>query len=605
MADTPSSLGRRYLPFIAIAAVQVLLVAVAPSRGPGAGGAAQVTGGLGPAGGQGGEGAAASEAGGVGGVSGSGQSAQGGAGSVTGGGGAGAGGVGSSSGTGGGGVDRSRCDKNGRQIGPPKYTMPPCAPVWHGGDNGGTTMTGVDATHINYVWYKAKGDAQVNAILATQGLAASDDDACLGYQAYDKEIKKRWETYGRVFNSLDGPGANKGSTHQNNCHFPYFAGQCTLTPPDPACERAEGKVIAAMKPAIVLAPVADTALYDELAKSHIIVVGGGGDAEEYYDQAAPYFYGLLMDGARQARFDAEYWCKKLNAKPVSHAGADVTTGRGWGSPPTSPPIRKLAVIYPENNGDQVITLSVNRFRSMVTGGRCTSPGGVLTLKYASDINTAQQQSINIVQQLIQNHITTVACWCDPIAPVFLTNNLSAQGYFPEHFVLGVFLMDFDQLGRLYDQQQWAHAFGVSDLALPQTFSDGDSTHWWQDSGNTGEPGDKTSNAVVPFFSIMATAFQMAGPKPTPQLIHQGLTALPLTGGWAQTHDQKLILVGFRPPSPWTAAEDTREIYWNASRTSEVDGKPGSYCPVNAGQRYNLDEWGSGDPDVFDTGHNGC
>jgi hypothetical protein len=167
------------------------------------------------------------------------------------------------------------------------------------------------------------------------------------------------------------------------------------------------------------------------------------------------------------------------------------------------------------------------------------------------------------------------------------------------------LIDYDQLGRLYDAQQWSHAFGVSDLALAQTFSDGDSTHWWQDSGLSGEPGDKTSNAVVPFFAIMGAGFQMAGPKPTPELIHQGLMSLPLSGGWAATHDQKQILVGFKSPSPWTAAEDTREVNWNAGRTSEVDGKPGSYCPVNSGQRYNLDEWGTGNPDVFDTGHNGC
>jgi hypothetical protein len=604
MADTPSSLGRRYLPFIAIAAVQVLLVAVAPSKGPQAVRAGDVASGA-VNGNTLSNGAAAGDSGAA---SGSGGSSVGG--SSTGTGGSGGGSLTATGGTGGtggtsGAVDRSHCDKNGRQIGPPKYTMPPCVPVWHGGDNGGATMTGVDATHINYVWYKAKGDAQVNAILATQGLAASNDDACLGYQAYDKEINKRWELYGRKFVSMDGPSANKGSTAQNNCHFPYFNGQCTLTPPDPVCERAEAKVIAAMKPAFVLAGVADPALYDELAKDHIIVVGGGGAPESYYDQGAPYFYGLLMDGTRQAKFDAEYWCKKLNGKPVGHAGADVTTGRGWGSPPTSPPVRKIGVIYPENNGDQTITLSVNYFKQLLSGGVCNSPGGVFTVKYASDINTAQQQAANIIQQLIQNKVTTVACWCDPIAPVFLTTNMTSQGYFPEHFVLGVGLIDYDQLGRLYDSQQWQHAFGVSDLALPQTFSDGDSTHWWQDSGNAGQPGDKTSNAVVPFFSIMATAFQMAGPKPTPELIHQGLMALPIAGGWAATHDQTIIKVGFRPPSPWTAAEDTREVNWNAGRTSEVDGKPGSYCPVNGGQRYDLNEWGTGNPQVFDQAHNGC
>jgi hypothetical protein len=188
--------------------------------------------------------------------------------------------------------------------------------------------------------------------------------------------------------------------------------------------------------------------------------------------------------------------------------------------------------------------------------------------------------------------------------VFLTENAKAQGYFPEHFILGVGLIDYDVLGRLYDPQEWAHAFGVSDLALAPAFEQSDGVRWWRDAGKTGDP-DHTTNAVVPFFSLMASSFQMAGPHPTPEAIHQGLVALPQLGGWKLTHDQHSILVGFKPPSPFTAAEDTREVYWNGTRPSEVDGNPGSYCPVNGGIRYDLGEWGVGDPNVFDTARNGC
>src|SRR5947209_19784958 len=198
----PAQLGRRYSPLILLVAAQLVLAAVAPSI-PGGNNATNVgtRGGAGAEGGDVAQGGDAAAAGGVGGPA-----AAGSTGSAAGGGAAGRGAAASAATAGAGapGGDRSKCDKNGKQIGVSFY-MPPCAPVWHGGDNGGATMTGVDATHINYVWYKAKGDAQVNAILATQGLAASDDDACLGYQAYDKEINKRWEGYGRKFTSLDGP----------------------------------------------------------------------------------------------------------------------------------------------------------------------------------------------------------------------------------------------------------------------------------------------------------------------------------------------------------------------------------------------------------------
>src|SRR6185369_1027167 len=122
-------------------------------------------------------------------------------------------------------------------------------------------------------FYVAQGNAQVNAILARQDLAATNEQRCEAIQAFHKVVNKRWELYGRNIVSLDGPGNNKGSVNsdQPNCHFPYFQGQCSLTPPDPPCERAEADVIASMKPAYVIAPTADPALFNELAKKGIIV----------------------------------------------------------------------------------------------------------------------------------------------------------------------------------------------------------------------------------------------------------------------------------------------------------------------------------------------
>ena len=96
----------------------------------------------------------------------------------------------------------------------------------------------------------------------------------------------------------------------------------------------------------------------------------------------------------------------------------------------------------------------------------------------------------------------------------------------------------------------------------------------------------------------STAFQMAGPKPTPELIHQGLMALPITGGWAATHDQRIIKVGFRPPSPWTAAEDTREVYWNGTMASPANGNPGTYVAIYNGQRFGLGQYPTGQPPYY-------
>src|SRR5207247_1754143 len=156
-------------------------------------------------------------------------------------------------------LDLSHCDATGHQIGW-SYYMPLCAPVWHGGDNGGATMTGVTPTEIRYVFYAAKGDPQVNAILAREGLAASTE---------------------------------------------------------PMCERAEAKVIAqTLKPAYVMAPVAASSFYDELAYENIIVAGGEAEPASYHTQYPGRYYDVFMDGTRAADMMGEYWCKKLNGKPV-------------------------------------------------------------------------------------------------------------------------------------------------------------------------------------------------------------------------------------------------------------------------------------------------
>ena len=75
---------------------------------------------------------------------------------------------------------------------------------------------------------------------------------------------------------------------------------------------------------------------------------------------------------------------------------------------------------------------------LVTFGRATRETAC-SCEVSMQPNLSQALSL-INGDTIQNKITTVACWCDPIAPVFATQNESKQGYFPEQWVLGVGLM---------------------------------------------------------------------------------------------------------------------------------------------------------------------
>ena len=58
-------------------------------------------------------------------------------------------------------------------------------------------------------------------------------------------------------------------------------------------------------------------------------------------------------------------------------------------------------------------------------------------------------------------VTTIVFSGDPVAPRDFTKEATAQEYFPEWFISASGLVDTNAFARTYDQQQWAHAFGVT------------------------------------------------------------------------------------------------------------------------------------------------
>lgn len=615
---TPAVLGRRYAPLMVLAAVQVMLVAVAPS-GPASSSSPYANGFGGTNGGSavaaGGSGAASGGA--LGGTSGAGGGAGAdnsafSSGSVSAGGGAagtsGQPGSGATTGTGGAGGGGGtpgqlfNCGPNGLTIGP-EGRMPPCTRVVPQSANGGTTMTGITSSKINFVYYIAQGNPEVNAILNTEGLAATTDQECQALQAFTKEVNKRWNLYGRQFVSLDGPGNHSALAEEQagngSCRFPFFQGQCSLTPPDPPCERAEADVIASMHPAYVVVPVADDALGNELAKNQVVFSGGylGPQPDSYHTADAPYFWDWNTSGTWSAQMLAEYWCKKLNGHRVQWAGSgpgDVMSFGGIGAPP---PLRKVAISYPATNGDPTTATSANLFLSLVNGGECQPLGGkAVGFPYQSDINSAQQQSTTTVAEMKQDHITDVIDFGDPIAPVFLSNTADQQGYHPEILLAGVGVIDYDVLGQLYNKNVWRNAFGVSELGTPEPFANTDAVKVWQDVGAPGQP-DGTQNSNWAYFSLMATSFQMAGPNVNPGTIRAGLFGLPASGG-----DQFNPLIKFGEQiGPYTGVHDARETYWCATMASPIDNQPGTYVSVDNGKRYQLGQWTNSLTGVFPSG----
>jgi hypothetical protein len=456
--------------------------------------------------------------------------------------------------------DESHC-VDGRQFGG-FDVAPPCIPKFTG-KNPGSTSKGVTATEVKIVWYQAKENPTVTGVLRPLGLAQSREDERTYLAAAEEFINSHFELYGRKVN------------------IEAFEGQCNYAPPDVPCLRSEAQQIAkSIKPfAVVWATAVAPEFYDELSKAGIVNAGGWAFDDSFSIEHRPYHYDIFMGGSQQAKLAGEYWCKKLAGKPARYAGDPALKTR----------TRKLAIVTPD---PPVNTKSAEELASIVR--RCDENGAVVST-YASDTTRAGEQSIATTARFKNDGITTVLYFGDPIGPVFGTAAASRQQYFPEYTMAGSGLVDYDLLARLYDPQQWIHAFGPSDLPNFKPYDQSDTVKVWRAAGREGLP-NKANQLDWNYLAFISSGIMGAGPTLTPQNFEQALLTSDPTGGWENVHNPTQTYVKFGP-GDYTAVSDAREVYWDPKAISEIDGKPGAYVPLNGGRRYKLGEWPRGEPDL--------
>jgi hypothetical protein len=551
-----------YAPFLVLALVQALLIVVAPSRGES---------GTGLAAGdalQGAEvdldgdgvpdsgtdlGEALTDAGlADGGTDGGGA---GGSGGTTGGTG------GTTGGTGGAAAgDTSHC-KDGKQVGGLRVA-PPCKPKFSG-NNGGATYQGVTDKEIKIVFFSSEPNEQVDTILASQGLAVPEEQLMDAVGQFVKFINENYELYGRKL------------------VVKRVVGDCPTTPPDyDKCIAAAQKVVKEKPFAVIWATSLYATVYDVWSRAGIVSLGGSSFDSSFYTRGRPFRYDLGMDGTKSADQIAEYYCKKMARKPADHAGNTIHPTIGG-----KKTRRHLAIITPNIKAN---ILTGERVRAKVDACNGADPPPVLR-DYASNIETATQQTQATVSALIAAKATTVVCMCDPIAPVFATKGMTANGYFPEILLPGLGLLDYDLLGRLYDTEQMKHAFGPSNLPVLTSLDDTDQARVWRATGRSGHPcGDNGCGIPWAYFNFLGIGLGQAGPQLTPLTFERGLLQdLPDIYGGPET---SYIAFG---PNDYTGYEDGKEVYWDANARSRVDGKAGAFVPLNGGKRYRPGQWPGG------------
>lgn len=435
--------------------------------------------------------------------------------------------------------------------------------------NGGATSQGVTADVIKVVLYQAPPDPLIDSILAVINANDTRQQILDTYRGFVDLYQRYYETYGRRVELI--PFIGNGSAA------------------DVVTARADAIRIAdEYAPfAVIGGPLLTSAFGEELAARGIIQIDlASARPVEFYERHAPYIWNTLQAPDQTALHVIEYLAKRLKDRPAEHAGDPAlrTKNRVFGRFYFAP--------------DEEARSIAAEFERAAREAGVEFAASVAYLDPLSLQASAAQE----IAKMKQAGVTTVLFTGDPLAPGPLTSEATAQQWFPEWIVTGSALVDSTTFARTYDQQQWAHAFGVSQLfarGLPEAnFANG----LWRWYYGCDPPAKNGSLTVYPNPTVLFSGIMAAGPILTPQSFADGLfRAEPIGGGLTVPR------VSFGHHNAWprvdyTAIDDAVEIWWDATAPGPdergVEGT-GMYQYVDGGRRYLLGQWPETPPKVFD------
>jgi hypothetical protein len=421
---------------------------------------------------------------------------------------------------------------------------PPC--ISFSGSNGGATAKGVTDTKIKVAFrvLNERGFQQTLAELAGASLVDSPDSINRTVLALADYFNQRFQFYGRKIEIV--PYNGRGS----NTNELLGKGR-------------EQAVADAIQVADEIGAFADISATSEpyagaLAERKVIGFGTPYLSRKWHEDHAPYAWSIATDGSIVSEFAAEYAVKKLYGGNADHAGGVLK-----GKP------RVFGTLAPENSWYQE---SVDNAEEVVKAAG-QKPG--YRRAYVLDLGTMSDQATRIIADFKDRGITTILCGCDPIIPVFLSGVANREQYYPEFIIVGTALTDADIVGQLWNQNFASHAFGVSplDSFVPPTQTIAYAAY---KSVRQDEPAFSVDLIYYQMY-MLAIGLQMAGPNLTAQTFDAGMAAYPPKSGpfglWKFGKGDR------------TAANDVREIYWDAGAISTFNGKQGAYIGANNGARY--------------------
>ncbi len=435
--------------------------------------------------------------------------------------------------------------------------------------NGGATSKGVTADTIKVVLYQAPPDPLIDSILAVINANDTRQQLLDTYRGFVDLYQRYYETYGRTVELIPFTG-NGGAA-------------------DVVTARADAIRIADEHApfAVIGGPLLTSAFGEELAARGIIQIDlASARPVEFYSRHSPYIWNTLQAPDQTSLHVIEYLSKRLNGRPAEHAGdpALQTRTRRFGRFYFAPDeeARALARAFEEKAKEAGVEF-------------------VASVAYLDPLSL-QASAAQEIAKMKAAGVTTVLFTGDPLAPGPLTSEATAQQWFPEWIVTGSALVDSTTFARTYDQQQWAHAFGVSQLfarGLPEANFANSLWRWYY---GCDPPARNGSLTVYPNPTVLFSGIMAAGPVLTPESFRDGLFRAEPIGGGLTVPRVSFGHHGAWPEVDFTAIDDAVEIWYDpaASGPDErgVEGT-GMYRYVDGGRRHLLGEWPDTAPKVFD------
>ena len=465
-----------------------------------------------------------------------------------------------------------RCDEETGRVRIPWFFRTSCwAPF--DGDNGGATGTGVTADTIKVAWWIPQ---MSDPILAYITDAILNDDTEEDYEDTMRALLDYYEAY--------------YETYGRSVDLTVVVASGLVW--DAVSARADAVMIAEeVQPFMVWGgPGLTNAFSEELmARGIPCVACGPSQPASYYAEHHPFGWSLSKSSEQLNLLVAEYLGKRVAGRNAVHAG-DTSLHDDE---------RVLGRIWIESSPASVVLN--DQFEEALAGYGVELAASV---SYQLDPASIQETAANTIAKMKAAGVTSVIFSGDPVAPRDFTREATAQGFFPEWILTGSVLVDTNVFARTYDQDQWANAFGLSNVAARTSRDSSGSSFiygWWN---GTAPAADDSIGVIDPFPALFYSILTAVGPDLTiSNFARAMLEAAPTSTGLT------VPSISFGAEGRWPAhmepdhfgVDDVAEVWWSPGQVGrdELDREgEGMYMFVDGGRRYLLGEMPDTDPAAF-------